>query len=152
MALSWPLERQGHPSPGPLSVEPIKSVQYLLRQHGHTNVAVDGIFGPITAAAVRDFQAAHGLLVDGVVGNQTWPALIVQVANGSRGDAVRAVQSQDQARNLSGDPSKGLQIDGIFGPQTEGAVRSFQQAVGIGVDGIVGPVTWNSLVNGALAL
>src|SRR5664280_1018943 len=88
----------------------------------------------------------------GVVGNQTWPALIVQVANGSRGDAVRAVQSQFQARNLSGDPSKGLQIDGIFGPQTEGAVRSFQQAVGIGVDGIVGPVTWNSLVNGALAL
>src|SRR5664280_626832 len=122
MALSWPLERQGHPSPGPLSVEPIKSVQYLLRQHGHTNVAVDGIFGPITAAAVRDFQDVQGLLVDGVVGNQTWPALIVQVGNGSRGDAVRAVQSQDQARNLSGDPSKGLQIDGIFGPQTEGAV------------------------------
>ena len=60
MALSWPLERQGHPSPGPLSVEPIKSVQYLLLQHGHTNVAVDGIFGPITAAAVRDFQAATG--------------------------------------------------------------------------------------------
>jgi len=152
MALSWPLERQGHPSPGPLSVEPIKSVQYLLLQHGHTNVAVDGIFGPITAAAVRDFQIAHGLLVDGVVGNQTWPALIVQVANGSRGDAVQAVQSQFQARNLSGDPSKGLQIDGIFGPQTEGTVRSFQQAVGIGVDGIVGLVTWNSLVNGALAL
>src|SRR5664280_2068824 len=67
-------------------------------------------------------------------------------------DRFRAVQSQFQARNLSGDPSKGLQIDGIFGPQTEGAVRSFQQAVGIGVDGIVGPVTWNSLVNGALAL
>jgi peptidoglycan hydrolase-like protein with peptidoglycan-binding domain len=43
-------------------------------------------------------------------------------------------------------------MDGIFGPQTEGAVRSFQQAVGIGVDGIVGLVTWHSLVNGALAL
>jgi peptidoglycan hydrolase-like protein with peptidoglycan-binding domain len=53
-----------------LSVEPIKSVQYLLLQHGHTNVAVDGIFGPITATAVRDFQIAHGLLVDGVVGNR----------------------------------------------------------------------------------
>jgi peptidoglycan hydrolase-like protein with peptidoglycan-binding domain len=152
MTLSWPLEREGHPSPGPLSVEPIKTVQYLLGQHGHTNVAVDGIFGPITASAVSDFQSAQGLSVDGEVGKQTWPALIVQISNGSRGDAVRAAQSQFQARNLSGDPSKGVQIDGIFGPQTEAAVRSFQQAVGVDVDGIVGPVTWNALVNGALAL
>jgi peptidoglycan hydrolase-like protein with peptidoglycan-binding domain len=151
MALTWPLEREGHPSPGPLSIEPIKTVQYLLRQHGQSNVAVDGTFGPITAAAVRNFQASQGLSVDGVVGDQTWPALIVQVVNGSRGDAVRAVQSQFQARNLSGDLSKGLQIDGIFGPKTEAEVQSFQQAVGIGVDGIVGPATWNSLVNGALA-
>ncbi len=152
MALTWPIEREGQPSPGPLAVEPIKTVQYLLRQHGHTNVAADGVFGPITATAVEEFQGAHGLQSDGVVGNQTWPALIVQVANGSRGDAVRGVQSQFQARNLSGDASKGLQVDGIFGPLTEAAVRSFQQEVAIAVDGIVGPVTWNSLVNGALAL
>jgi len=152
MALTWPLERQGHPSPGPLSVEPIKTVQYLLRQHGSSEVAADGIFGPITDAAVRSFQADHGLLVDGIVGNQTWSTLLVRVSMGSRGDAVRGVQSQFQARNLSDDPNVGLQVDGIFGPQTNGAVRSFQQAVELAVDGVVGPLTWNALVNGALAL
>ena len=152
MALNWPLLRQGEPAPGPLAVEPIRSLQYLLRQHGHGNVAVDGIFGLITAGAVRAFQQSRRLLVDGIVGNQTWPAIIVQVRQGSNGDAVRGVQSQFQARNLSGDPSKGLQVDGIFGPKTDAAVRGFQQAAGLGVDGIVGPITWNALVNGALAL
>jgi len=149
MALTWPIEREGQPSPGPLSKEPIKTVQYLLRQHGSANVVADGIFGPKTAAAVRDFQAAHNLTVDGVVGNQTWPALIVQVAKGSQGEAVRGVQSQFAAR--AGEPGKGLQVDGIFGPKTDDAVRAFQAADSLTVDGIVGPNTWNALVNGALA-
>jgi len=152
MALSWPLLRQGQSAPGPLAIEPIRSLQHLLRQHGDHEVVVDGIFGPITEAAVRSFQQSSALLVDGVVGNETWPAMIVQVQQGSQGDAVRGVQSQFQARNLSGDPSKGLQVDGIFGPKTDAAVRGFQQAAGLAVDGIVGPFTWNALVNGVLAL
>lgn len=152
MALNWPLLRQGQPAPGALAVEPIRSLQYLLRQHKHPEVVVDGIFGPITEGAVREFQQSRGLLVDGIVGNQTWPAIIVQVQQGSQGDAVRGVQSQFQARNLSGDPSKGLQVDGIFGPKTDAAVRGFQQAAGLAVDGIVGPFTWNALVTGVLAL
>ena len=152
MALTWPLLRQGEEAPGPLAREPIRSLQYLLREHGSYEVFVDGIFGPLTAAAVRRFQQSRGLVVDGLVGNQTWSALIVQVREGSEGEAVRAVQSQFQARNLSGDPSKGLQVDGIFGPKTDAAVRAFQQAAGLAVDGIVGPITWNALVNGVLAL
>lgn len=152
MALSWPVEQEGHPSPGPLSVEPIRSVQYLLQERVHPGVVADGVFGPVTADAVRQFQSAAGLAVDGIVGNQTWPALVVEVSRGDTGAAVRGVQSQFQARNLSGDPSKGLQVDGIFGPLTDSTIRSFQQAAGLGVDGIVGPITWNALVNGVLAL
>jgi peptidoglycan hydrolase-like protein with peptidoglycan-binding domain len=73
------------------------------------------------------FQQQKSLLVDGIVGPQTWSALIITVKQGSSGDAVRGVQQEFQFRNLSGDPSKGLQIDGIFGPKTDAAVRGFQK-------------------------
>ena len=44
-----------------------------------------------------------------------------------------------------------MQVDGIFGPRTDEAVRGFQQALGLSVDGIVGPLTWRALVSGMLA-
>jgi peptidoglycan hydrolase-like protein with peptidoglycan-binding domain len=142
--LPWPVVRRGD------TEHPVRTLQHLLRAHRQT-VAVDGIFGPRTEAAVRAVQASAGIPADGIVGPQTWPVTIVQVRRGSRGEAVRGVQEEFQFRNLSGDPSQGLQIDGIFGPQTDAAVRGFQQAVGIAVDGIVGPVTWRALVSGMLA-
>src|SRR4029453_14104373 len=107
---------------------PVKTLQYLLGARGHS-VAVDGIFGPNTDAAVRAFQQQKGLAVDGIVGPNTWSALILTVRQGRQGDGVRWVQEEFQFRNLSGDPSKGLQVDGIFGPKTDAAVRGFQQAL-----------------------
>jgi peptidoglycan hydrolase-like protein with peptidoglycan-binding domain len=38
-------------------------------------IAVDGVFGPRTEAAVRDFQRSHNLVPDGIVGPKTWAAL-----------------------------------------------------------------------------
>jgi len=145
----WPLVRQGD------SGHPVKTLQYLLRARNHP-VTVDGIFGPKTDAAVRDFQSEKGLAVDGIVGPLTWRAVIVQVRRGDEGDAVRGVQEEFQFRNLSGDPSQGLQVDGIFGPRTEEAVRGFQEAIAadvpsMAVDGIVGPMTWQALVSGMLS-
>jgi peptidoglycan hydrolase-like protein with peptidoglycan-binding domain len=147
--LPFPLVRTGDRN------HPVRTLQHLLRAHRHT-VAVDGIFGPKTDAAVRAFQKAERLSVDGIVGPKTWSALIITVKRGSRGDAVRGVQEEFRFRNLSGDPRKGLQIDGDFGPATEAAVRGFQQALAVdipsvAVDGIVGPVTWQALVSGMLA-
>jgi transposase-like protein len=97
------------------------------------------------------FQQGKHLTVDGIVGPDTWSALIVQVSEGSTGDAVRGVQEEFQFRNLSGDPGKGLQIDGIFGPKTNAAVRGFQHALGLTTDGIVGPLTWRALVSAMLS-
>jgi peptidoglycan hydrolase-like protein with peptidoglycan-binding domain len=138
----WPLVRRGE------TEHPVRTLQYLLRAHGQ-NIAVDGIFGPATEAAVKAFQAARGLAVDGIVGPHTWSALIVIVRRGSRGEAVRGVQEEFRFR--AGDPSHALQVDGIFGPRTEDAVRGFQDAIGIAVDGVVGPITWRALVSGMLA-
>jgi peptidoglycan hydrolase-like protein with peptidoglycan-binding domain len=145
----WPLVRKGD------THHPVHTVQHLLRARGHS-VTVDGDFGPSTDAAVRGFQHDEGLAVDGVVGPNTWTALIIQVKRGNTGDAVRGVQEEFQFRNLSGDPTVGLAIDGIFGPKTEAAVRGFQEALAtdipsVAVDGIVGPVTWRALVSGMLA-
>ena len=142
--IAWPVVRRG--SDG----QPVRSLQYLLRARGHT-VAVDGAFGAGTDRAVRAFQRSRGLTVDGVVGPATWRALLITVRRGSRGDAVRAVQDQFQFRNQSGDPSKGLRVDGIFGADTERSVRAFQRAVELPADGIVGPRTWNQLIGGALS-
>ena len=141
MVLTWPLEKEG--SQG----EDVKTVQYLVTAHGHPT-GVDGIFGPATKAVVQAFQASRGLSADGVVGQQTWPQLIIQVQQGSNGDAVRAVQSQIRSR---GDGANQITVDGIFGPVTNDAVRAFQTLLGLSVDGIVGPQTWNHLVNGYLA-
>jgi peptidoglycan hydrolase-like protein with peptidoglycan-binding domain len=135
----WPLVRQGDQQ------HPVQTLQYLLRARGHP-VAVDGIFGPNTDGAVRAFQQQKNLSVDGVVGPNTWSALIVEVKQGSQGDAVRGVQEEFQFRNLSGDPGKGLQVDGIFGPKTDAAVRAFQMDKHLSVDGIVGPKTWSALI------
>lgn len=140
MALTWPLEQEG--SKG----EDVKSVQYLVTAHGHPT-GVDGIFGSLTKAAVKAFQSSRGLNADGIVGPQTWPQLIIQVQQGSTGDAVRAVQSQIHSR---GDGAV-IAIDGIFGPATTDAVRAFQTLLGLSADAIVGPQTWNHLVNGYLA-
>lgn len=141
MVLAWPVQQEG--STG----QDVETVQYLVTAQGHPT-GVDGDFGSLTKAAVEAFQSSRGLGVDGIVGPQTWTELIIQVQQGSNGDAVRAVQSQIRSR---GDGANQITIDGSFGPITNNAVRAFQMLLGLPVDGIVGPQTWNHLVNGYLA-
>ncbi|GIV97552.1 MAG: N-acetylmuramoyl-L-alanine amidase [Herpetosiphonaceae bacterium] len=131
---TWPIVQRGH------SGERVKTVQYLLRARGYS-ITVDGIFGSGTESAVKSFQSSKGLTVDGIVGPQTWEALIITLRNGNTGEAVKAVQSQLRARGYN------LTVDGIFGSGTESAVKSFQSSKGLTADGIVGPQTWNALVN-----
>jgi peptidoglycan hydrolase-like protein with peptidoglycan-binding domain len=62
------------------------------------------------------------------------------VRRGSRGDAVRRLQQA--LTNLGFNPGP---VDGIFGQQTETAVRGYQSTRGLKADGIVGPQTWGAI-------
>jgi peptidoglycan hydrolase-like protein with peptidoglycan-binding domain len=56
----------------------VSAVQHNLRySYGDKTLAVDGIFGSKTKAAVEAFQKKFKLAVDGIVGINTWNALIV---------------------------------------------------------------------------
>ena len=58
----------------------VKALQRLLVSHGYNlgsgTAAIDGDFGYLTDAAVREFQRKNGLTVDGVVGAKTWAKLL----------------------------------------------------------------------------
>lgn len=55
----------------------VKRVQQLLSENGYSSIVgnIDGIFGKKTDKAVRMFQKANNLVVDGIVGKNTWNAL-----------------------------------------------------------------------------
>lgn len=54
----------------------VKTLQRLLTALGYGCGSVDGIFGSKTLIAVKEFQTKKGLTVDGIVGKNTWTALL----------------------------------------------------------------------------
>jgi lysozyme family protein len=62
--------------------EQIGKFQEALASTGCYTGEVDGLYGPETDAGIRAFQAAKGLVVDGIPGEQTLTALLEAVANG----------------------------------------------------------------------
>ncbi|MDL4839648.1 peptidoglycan-binding domain-containing protein [Aquibacillus rhizosphaerae] len=133
----------------------VREIQQNLMRAGVSlpNYGADGIFGEETERAVMRFQRSYGLAVDGLVGPNTLEQLN-QVLNGGsnlndfplpsgifqQGDEGPEVkQIQRALRHVNFDP-KG--IDGIYGPNTEDAVRRFQSMYSaLANDGIYGPNT-----------
>ena len=130
----WPLLGSG--SHG----APVAAIQLLLTAHGYRTDS-DAAFGPATTAQVRSFQRDNSLVADGIVGPDTWHALIVDVRSGDRGPAVTAVQ---RLLAVHGRP---VDVDGMFGPATAEAVGAFQRACHLAPDSVVGPDTWAALLN-----
>jgi|1186.fasta_scaffold1074419_2 nucleoid-associated protein YgaU len=77
----------------------VKSLQNALRARGYDPGAVDGAFGGGTEKAVREFQEASSLEVDGIAGPQTWQSLGVYVVQ--PGDTLRKI-----AEHELGDPER----------------------------------------------
>jgi N-acetylmuramoyl-L-alanine amidase len=133
-ALRDQLARVGHPAAGGDSREPAQEF----------DAGVD--------RAVRAFQQERGLIADGIVGAQTARALdaarwqlgdrilLFTPGHPMRGDDVAALQERLVVLGLHAGP-----VRGVFGTETEGAVRELQGSLGLRADGVVGPVTLRGL-------
>jgi peptidoglycan hydrolase-like protein with peptidoglycan-binding domain len=138
------------PSPPTISEgsqgEVVEWVQYLLVRFALSDNQIDGIFGPVTRAAVEQYQTFKHLAVDGIVGPITWGALggdrpqPPTLHEGATGALVQKLQTA--VNEIPEPPRPLLVVDGDFGPLTAAAVRSVQQGGGIKVDGVVGLQTW----------
>lgn len=108
---------------------------------------LDGFLGPHTVLAIKTFQQQRGLLVDGVVGANTWRELVeagyslgdrllyLRVPH-FRGDDVLALQVKLNLLGFNAGPERG-----IFDQAVEAAVKDFQQNAGLLPDGVVGEST-----------
>ncbi len=106
--------------------EPVRRLQEKL------GVDADGVFGGGTEKALKDYQKANGLKVDGIAGPDTFAQMglfdLVLLRRGTRGTTVKKLQEK-----------LGIDADGKFGPGTAKAVKAFQEENGLKADGIVGP-------------
>ena len=123
----------------------VRAVQHRLTRAGEGPGPIDGLYGPLTQAAVERFQAGEGLNVDGIVGPATSSALNRQTVVVSDGagyadpdGSTRVRGLQHRLRRAGEHPGP---LDGRFGPRTQAAVERFQAGEGLTVDGIIGTAT-----------
>lgn len=134
--------------------------------------AVDGIFGRDTYNSVVQFQQQYGLAPDGIVGRDTWNKLQAvyndilrtfpgefsiydqyarfaypgyNLLRGSTGSAVRNLQEYLQVLSRGVESVPYVAADGIFGPQTEAAVKAARRYFGLTPNGVVGPLLWYAI-------
>lgn len=87
------------------TVANIKAVQTRLKTLGYYNSTVDGIWGPKTTTAVKNFQKSKGLTADGLVGSKTEKALGISLSasSASTGGGVSSADLNLLARCVYGE-------------------------------------------------
>ena len=142
----------------------VQQLQQAIMKAGFTVVGgADGIFGVLTATALKSFQNANGLETSGVVDEATAGALatvvdgsvdaghdpttttspLLGLRHGSIGSDVKALQ---EALIAAGITVRGG-ADGVFGPATRTALEQYQQSKGLAASGIVDEATANALAS-----
>ena len=135
----------------------VKVLQERLKIAGFYYGNSTGIFGPITQEAVKRFQKAYQLTVDGVVGKSTLaklPAVTDEnqtttsqksdnrdiLSLGDRGEAVRILQEHLIAAGFLKN-----QPNGYYGSNTVDAVKRFQKQQKLEINGLAGQTTRSKL-------
>ena len=128
--------------------EDVRDLQLRLAANGLSLSPDDlGVFGAATEQAVQEFQTRRGLRVDGIVGRETWSALVESGFELGdrllyfrrpmlRGDDVAELQRRLNALGFDAGRE-----DGILGRATAAALTEFQRNAGLPADGICGDTT-----------
>jgi N-acetylmuramoyl-L-alanine amidase len=132
--------------------EAVRDLQRRLGALGYTTAPDDpGTFAAATDTALRSFQEARGLRVDGECGSQTWASLVE--SGFTLGDRwlyehrpmLRGDDVGDLQRRLNALGFHAGREDAIFGPETTASLREFQRNAGLAPDGIAGAETLDTL-------
>jgi peptidoglycan hydrolase-like protein with peptidoglycan-binding domain len=128
--------------------EVLQQAQRQLKALGFDAGTMDGTFGPQTEAALRAYQQSYRLPQTGRLDDVTLRSLLPERFETSRTSMEppnREVlrQAQRQLKALGFDPGN---TDGTFGPQTEAALRAYQQAYRLPQTGRPDEVTLRSLI------
>lgn len=140
--------------------EVVRRLQARLQELGYYTSRLDGVYLTDDIEAVRAFQSANGLKVDGKAGYETQTALYSDSA--IRGNANSTTDTSGTLVNTLRYGSEGNEVttlqnrlialgylagsaDGKFGRDTKSAVIAFQKANGLSADGVVGTDTSTKL-------
>ncbi len=116
--------------------ETVARLQQRLAELGFFAGEATGFYGPLTEEAVILYQNDRGLLADGVAGPETLGTLLPSQAPQSPSIQLNGSQLQNLQAKLSRLGFYLGGIDGVYGPQTEAAINSFQNKYALPVTGV----------------
>ena len=108
----------------------VSKLQSVLNEHGY-DLAVDGIFGVKTRAAVRDYQKKNSLKLDGIAGKETWGSLLAKPSySGSSGSSGSAASGTVMGSVSAGTAAALKELEKGYTPSSDvEAARSLLDSV-----------------------
>jgi peptidoglycan hydrolase-like protein with peptidoglycan-binding domain len=155
----------------------IRRLDYLLAvvssyyRDVHTLPTNNDVFDADTEASVKSFQKLFGLPETGIVDSRTWQELLgayrgisenvpldylgenvplfpgEYLTQGITSEYVRIIQEYLNFLSDSYTDIPKVEVTGYFGPQTEAAVKAFQQRFGLPITGDIGLATWDAITS-----